>query len=601
MSIEVGVDRIRNFSIIAHIDHGKSSLADCFMELTGAVDPSRAKERLLDSMDLERERGITIKAQTVRMNFKSRDGQTYQLNLIDTPGHADFSYEVSRSLSACEGALLVVDASQGVEAQTLANSLLALENHLEILPVINKIDLPSQRTDEVMSQLKDLLGIKEDEILKASAKTKTGIAEILEAVVQRVPPPAGEASSPLKALIFDSWFDSYQGVTALCRVKQGRIRKGDRIFLKGTQKSAEVLEMGVFTPFASPLAELKAGESGFIITGIKDIGDMRVGDTLVHADHKEIAPLPGFKKPSSMVFSGIFPVSADDFQSLKKALEKLSLNDSSLSFEPESSRVLGFGFRCGFLGPLHMDIVQERLEREFQLNLIRAAPSVIYKVRLKNGDLLDVENPSLLPDPSRIDFFEEPLAKARIHSPVAYLGALLKLCEERRGRQSRLEYLAGNRVVLHYIIPLSEMISDFHDRLKSATRGYASMDYELTGYEQSSVVKLDILLNGESIDALSLILHRSQAEKRGRALALKLKTLIPKQQFPVAIQAVLGARVIARETVSAYRKDVTAKLYGGDVTRKKKLLEKQKAGKKRMKAVGKIEIPQKAFTALMKP
>ena len=592
--------RIRNFCIIAHIDHGKSTLADRFMALTGTVNPSQVKERLLDSMDLERERGITIKAQTVRMNFKSRDGQNYQLNLIDTPGHVDFSYEVSRSLSACEGALLVVDATQGVEAQSLANGLLALENGLEIIPVINKMDLPAQRAEETASQLEDMLAVEKEEILKVSAKTGDGIAEILEALIQRVPPPSGDVSAPLKALIFDSWFDSYQGVTALCRVKQGRIQKGDRIFLKGAKREAEVLKMGAFTPFPEPLEELKAGESGFIVTGIKEIGDMRVGDTVTHTRCKETPALPGFKKPPPMLYSGIFPLSSDDFSALKKALEKLSLNDSSLSFGPESSRILGFGFRCGFLGPLHMDIVQERLEREFKLSLIRAAPSVIYRIRLKTGELKDVENPSFLPDPSQIAYFEEPMLSLRIHSPAKYLGALLKLCEERRGRQNELSYLAGDRVVIHYTLPLSEMISDFHDRLKSISRGYASMDYEWKGYEQAPLVKLDILLNGEAIDALSLILHRSQAEKKGRGLALKLKKIIPKQQFPVAIQAVLGAKVIARETVSAYRKDVTAKLYGGDVTRKKKLLEKQKAGKKRMKSVGKIEIPQKAFTALMK-
>ena len=591
---------IRNFSIIAHIDHGKSSLADCFLELTKAVDERTKKDRFLDSMDLERERGITIKAQTVRLFFKKDPGEEYQLNLIDTPGHVDFSYEVSRSLSACEGALLVVDACQGIEAQTMANSLLALENNLEIIPVINKIDLPSQRIEDVKQQLVELIGVKEEEILLASAKEQTGIKEILNAVVQRIPPPKPGPDPGLKALIFDSWFDAYQGVIALCRIKQGSIKKGDKIYLKGTQRECEVLKLGAFTPFVCELNELKSGEVGFVITGIKEITDMRVGDTITHKETKDISALAGFKKARPMVYSGIFPVISDDFEPLKKALQKLALNDSSLTYEMESSKVLGFGFRCGFLGLLHREIVQERLEREFELQLITTAPSVIYKTYLKNGQLFNVENPSLLPDPTKIDHLEEPVVQISIHSPSQYLGALLKLCEEKRGEQLGIEYIASDKVIVKYKIPLNEMILDFHDRLKSLSRGYASMDYELAGYESADLVKMDILLNGEIIDALSVIVHKSQAQQKGRYLAKRLKELIPRQQFQVAIQATIGAKIIARETLGAYRKDVTAKLYGGDVTRKKKLLEKQKSGKKRMKAIGRIEVPQTAFMALMK-
>ena len=596
----MSLNLIRNFSIIAHIDHGKSSLADCFLELTKALDERTKKDRFLDSMDLEKERGITIKAQTVRLAFRSKDGNTYQLNLIDTPGHVDFSYEVSRSLSACEAVLLVVDACQGIEAQTMANTMLALENNLEIIPVINKIDLPSQRIEDVKSQLKDVIGVREEDILLASAKEKIGISEILEAVAQRAPPPSGQENKALQALIFDSWFDSYQGVVALCRIKQGQIKKGDRIYLKGSEREAEVLKLGAFTPFPTELEELKSGEVGFVITGIKEIADIRVGDTLTHKKTKHISALEGFRKARPMVYSGIFPVSSEDFEHLKKALEKLTLNDSSLVFEVESSKVLGFGFRCGFLGLLHQEIVQERLEREFELNLITTAPSVIYRVHLHKGEILNVENPSLLPDPTKIDKLEEPFVMVQIHSPSEHLGSLLKLCEEKRGVQTGLEYIASNKAILRYKIPLNEMIVDFHDRLKSLSRGYASMDYEFVGYEEARLVKMDIVLNGEAVDALSVIVHRSQAESKGRYLVKRLKELIPRQQFQVAIQAAIGAKIIARETLGAYRKDVTAKLYGGDVTRKKKLLEKQKSGKKRMKAIGKIEVPQKAFMALMK-
>ena len=659
----MSIERIRNFSIIAHIDHGKSSLADCFLEWTQAVDERTRKDRFLDSMDLEKERGITIKAQTVRLSFeydpnyeavsveeflkknkleesliakiqnsgtaqvRAKKGM-YQLNLIDTPGHVDFSYEVSRSLSACEGALLVVDACQGIEAQTMANALLALENNLEIIPVINKIDLPSQRIEEVKRQLVDLIGVKEEEILLASAKEKIGIQEILSAVVEKVPAPrpvllpqdkkdklgsqvSGSVplsqdkkdklgSQVLRALIFDSWFDAYQGVIALCRVKQGAIKKGDKIFLKGTDTECEVLKLGVFTPFPAELPELNTGEVGFVITGIKEIADMKVGDTITHSNSKSVPALEGFKECLPMVYAGVFPISADEFEALKKALEKLSLNDSSLTFEMESSKVLGFGFRCGFLGLLHKEIVQERLEREFELALITTAPSVIYKTYLKNGKVLHVENPSLLPDPTHIDRLEEPVAFVQIHTPATYIGTLLKLCEEKRGIQQGIEYISSDKSILKYKVPLNEMILDFHDRLKSLSRGYASMDYELRGYELANLVKMDVLLNGEIIDALSVIVHRSQAESKGRYLVKRLKELIPRQQFQVAIQAAIGAKIIARETLGAYRKDVTAKLYGGDVTRKKKLLEKQKTGKKRMKAIGRIEVPQKAFMALMK-
>ena len=596
----MSLKRIRNFSIIAHIDHGKSSLADCFLELTKALDERTKKTRFLDNMDLEKERGITIKAQTVRLEFKSKDGNTYQFNLIDTPGHVDFSYEVSRSLAACEGALLVVDACQGIEAQTMANTMLALENNLEIIPVINKIDLPSRRIEEVKAQLKDVIGVKEEDILLASAKEKTGIKDILEATVKKIPAPLGEENKNLQALIFDSWFDSYQGVIALCCVKQGLIKKGDFIYLKGSDRECAVIELGAFTPFASKLTELRAGEVGFVITGIKEIADIRVGDTITHKTTKKTPSLEGFKKACPMVYSGIFPVSSDDFEQLKKALEKLSLNDSSLSFEVESSRVLGFGFRCGFLGLLHREIVQERLEREFELNLITTAPSVIYRVHLHNSQILDIENPSLLPDPTKIALLEEPFAMVQVHSPTEYLGSLLKLCEEKRGEQVGLEYISSNKAILKYKIPLNEMILDFHDRLKSISKGYASMDYDLIDYEEAKLVKLDILLNGDPVDALSVIVHRSQAEKKGRYLVKRLKELIPRQQFQVAIQAAIGAKIIARETLGAYRKDVTAKLYGGDVTRKRKLLEKQKSGKKRMKAIGRIEVPQTAFMALMK-
>lgn len=591
---------IRNFSIIAHIDHGKSTLADCFLEHTKALDDRHRKSQFLDSMDLERERGITIKAQTVRLSYKSKeDGETYQFHLIDTPGHVDFSYEVSRSLSACEGVLLVVDAHQGIEAQTMANTMLALENNLEIIPVINKIDLPSAQVEKVQRQLEEVIGVKKEEILLASAKNKIGIEEILEAVVKKIPAPVGDQNQPLRALIFDSWFDSYQGVITLCRIKDGVIRKGDQIYFTGTEVTTEVLKLGTFTPFSQELQELRAGEVGFVIGGIKDIKSIRVGDTLTHKDTKNVQPLDGFKKSKPMVFSGVFPVITEDFELLKKALEKLSLNDSSLSFEVEVSKALGYGFRCGFLGLLHMEIVQERLEREFEMNLITTAPSVIYKVHLQKGKILFVENPALMPEPNLIQKIEEPFVLLHLHSPSIYLGALLKLCQGKRGIQDRIEYISSDKVIVIYRLPLNEMVTDFFDRLKSLSKGYASMEYELDGYEESPLVKMDILLNGEPVDALSAITHRSQAENRGRQLAVKLKEVIPRQQYQVAIQAAIGAKVIARETLAALRKDVTAKCYGGDISRKRKLLEKQKAGKKRMKTIGRIEVPQKAFLAIL--
>ncbi len=596
----MSLKHIRNFSIIAHIDHGKSTLADCFLEFTNAVDERTRKSQFLDSMDIERERGITIKAQTVRLSYKSKSGEVYQFNLIDTPGHVDFSYEVSRSLSACEGVLLIVDACQGIEAQTMANTMLALENNLEIIPVINKIDLPSSRIEEVKQQLVEVIGVKEEDILLASAKEKTGIEEILESIVEKIPHPLGESKKPLQALIFDSWFDSYQGVITLCRVKGGSIKKKDKIYFLGTEKECEVLKLGVFNPFPEELEELNVGEVGFVIGGVKEIQNVRVGDTLTHQSTKNIKPLEGFQKAKPMVFSGIFPVDTDDFEQLKVALIKLTLNDSSLSFEVETSKALGFGFRCGFLGLLHMEIIQERLEREFKLNLITTAPTVIYQVYLNKGEVLKVENPSLMPEANLISKIEEPYILLNIHTPSEYLGGFLKLCQDKRGEQKSLDYISSDKVILCYKMPLNEMVLDFYDRLKSLSRGYASMEYEMCGYEEADLVKMDILLNGESVDALSVIVHRRQAEKMGRKLATKLKEFIPRQQYQVAIQAAVGSKVIARETLGALRKDVTAKCYGGDVTRKRKLLERQKEGKKRMKSIGHVEVPQKAFLAILK-
>ncbi len=595
---------IRNFSIIAHIDHGKSTLADGLLLETGAISEREKKEQFLDNMDLERERGITIKAQTVRLNYNAKDGKTYQLNLIDTPGHVDFAYEVSRSLAACEGALLVVDAAQGVEAQTLANVYLALENDLAIQIVINKIDLPSADPEGVKKQIEDAIGLDAKDAILASAKERIGIKEILEAVVERIPPPKADREKALRALVFDSWFDSYQGVVILCRIVDGALSKGDRIRFMDSGKEYDVLKLGVFTPRSEPLDALEAGEVGFVICGIKDIRDVRVGDTVTHVKsvkHEEARePLAGFKRIQPMVFSGIFPVDTSDFEAFKEALQKLALNDSSLAFEPEKSTALGFGFRCGFLGLLHMEVVQERLEREFNLNLISTAPTVVYKVFTTDGNELRLENPADLPDPSKIEHLEEPIVNVAIHTPSEHIGGLLKLCENRRGVQQKMEFVTDKKVIIEYKIPLNEIVMDFYDKLKSISKGYASMEYELLGFETSNLVKMDILLNGEPVDALSVIVHHAQAERKGRQLCEKLKELIPRQQFQVAIQAAIGGKIVARETLGALRKDVTAKCYGGDITRKRKLLEKQKEGKKRMKQVGSVEVPQEAFLAILK-
>lgn len=595
---------IRNFSIIAHIDHGKSTLADGLLSYTGAVSAREEKSQFLDSMDIERERGITIKAQTVRLNYKADDGITYQLNLIDTPGHVDFSYEVSRSLSSCEGALLVVDASQGVEAQTLANVYLALEHELAIQVVINKIDLPAADPEGVRQQVEEGIGIDASNAILASAKERIGIKEILEAVVKNIPPPKADRSLPLRALIFDSWFDSYQGVVILCRITDGTVSVGDRIKFMNTDRDYEILKMGVFTPFPMNLQTLEAGEVGFFICGIKDIRDVKVGDTITHvksATHKAAeTALPGFKTIKPMVFSGIFPVDTTDFENLRDALEKLTLNDSSLAYEPENSAALGFGFRCGFLGLLHMEVVQERLERQFNLNLITTAPSVVYRITLFDGKVIDLENPADLPDLTKIEKLEEPYVRVMLHTPTEYIGGILKLCEDRRGAQEKMEYITDKKVIIQYKLPLNEMVMDFYDKLKSISKGYASMEYEMMGFEEAELSKMDILLNGEPVDALSIIVHKSKAQHRGRALCAKLKELIPRQQFQIAIQAAVGAKIIARETVAALRKDVTAKCYGGDISRKRKLLEKQKEGKKRMKQVGSVEVPQEAFLAILK-
>lgn len=593
-------ENIRNFSIIAHIDHGKSTLADGLLQVTGALSDREKKNQFLDNMELERERGITIKAQTVRIMYTAKDGETYQLNLIDTPGHVDFSYEVSRSLAACEGAILVVDAAQGVEAQTIANVFLAIENDLDLIPVLNKIDLPAADPDGVSQQIEESIGLDTTDAIHASAKTGQGIEDILEAVVTKVPAPNADRSKPLRALVFDSWFDPYQGVVSLVRVVDGTLKKGDKIKFMSTDTEYEALKLGVFSPFAQNLNVLEAGEVGFIISGIKDIRDVMVGDTVTHAKKGASEELAGFQRMKPMVFSGIFPVETPEFEDLKEALEKLALNDSSLSFETETSAALGFGFRCGFLGLLHMEIVQERLEREFGLNLITTAPSVVYKVFQNDGEVLELENPSGLPDLTLIDHMEEPMVRLTLHTPDEYVGNLLKLCEDKRGIQQKMEYMSNGRVIIEYKLPLNEMVMDFYDRLKSLSKGYASMEYELLDYEESDLVRLDILINGDSVDALSIIVHRSKADSRGRSLAKKLKELIPRQQYQIAIQAAIGSKIIARETLGALRKDVTAKCYGGDITRKRKLLEKQKEGKKRMKSIGKVDIPQTAFLAILK-
>jgi GTP-binding protein LepA len=597
----VPVERIRNFSIIAHVDHGKSTLADRILELTGALSDREKQAQFLDNMELERERGITIKAQAVRLSYRADDGLEYELNLIDTPGHVDFNYEVSRSLAACEGALLVVDACQGVEAQTLANVYLALENDLAIIPVFNKIDLPGADVDRVRREVEEVIGLDCSEAIPASAKEGIGIKDILEAVVKRIPPPkTAGADKPLRALLFDSWYDAYRGAMALVRVVDGTMRPGTQIKMMATKAVYEVTELGIFAPRARAISELGPGEVGFFAASIKTVRDCKVGDTITEARRPAAERLPGFREVKPMVFCGIFPTEPNEYPALRDALEKLQLNDSALTWEPETSEALGFGFRCGFLGLLHMEIVQERLEREYDLDLISTAPSVVYHVYKTDGSMVPIENPSRLPDPVKIDHIEEPYFQVSIHVPADYIGAVLKLCEERRGEQKGIQYASQNRVIITYELPLSEVLFDFFDRLKSATRGYASMDYELAGYRRSPLVRLDMLINGERVDALSAIVHRDKAYPIGRALAEKLRDIVPRQQFEVAIQAAIGGKIIARETVKALRKDVTAKCYGGDITRKRKLLEKQKEGKRRMKAVGRVDIPQAAFHAILK-
>ncbi|MBE3563565.1 MAG: elongation factor 4 [Hydrogenibacillus schlegelii] len=591
--------KIRNFSIIAHIDHGKSTLADRLLEATGAIGEREKEDQFLDQLELEKERGITIKLNTVRLHYRAKDGERYVLNLIDTPGHVDFTYEVSRSLAACEGALLVVDATQGIEAQTLANVYLALENDLEILPVINKIDLPSADPERVKREIEEVIGLNASEAVLASAKLGIGVDAILEQIVAKIPPPAGDPEAPLRALIFDSFYDPYRGVVALIRVKDGTIRIGDEILFMATGKVHTVTELGVFAPRPTSVEELSAGEVGYVAASVKTIADTRVGDTITHARRPAPEPLPGYRKVLPVVFAGLYPVDSDDYDDLKDALEKLKLNDAALTFEPETSRALGFGFRCGFLGLLHMEIVQERLEREFGLHLIVTAPSVVYRVKLKNGEVREVDNPSKMPDAGLIEAIEEPFIRATILVPNDYVGAVMELCQEKRGVFQTMDYLTPNRVQLVYDLPLAEVVFDFFNQLKSRTRGYASFDYELADYRPSNLVKMDILINGEPVDALSVIVHRDKAYYRGRALVEKLKTLIPRQLFEIPIQAAIGSRVIARETVKALRKNVLAKCYGGDVTRKRKLLEKQKEGKKRLKAIGNVEIPQEAFIAVL--
>jgi GTP-binding protein LepA len=592
--------KIRNFSIIAHIDHGKSTLADRILDVTGALSAREKQEQFLDKMDIERERGITIKAQTVRLKYKASDGESYTLHLIDTPGHVDFNYEVSRSLQACEGALLVVDAAQGVEAQTLANVFLAIDNNLEIIPVLNKIDLPSADVDGTKQQIEDVVGLDCSEAISASAKTGIGITDILEAVVKRVPPPKGNPTGTVRALIFDSWYDSYRGAVCMVRVVDGTLKKGQKVRFLATGRDYEITEMGVFNPHPMPLSEIGPGEVGFIAGNIKTVHDTKIGDTVTDAVHPSKDPLPGFKDVKPMVFAGIFPTDSAHYEDLRDALSKLRMNDAAFAYEPDTSEALGFGFRCGFLGLLHMEIVQERLEREYNLDLITTAPSVVYNVYLRDGSLKVVENPAKLPPVGSIERIEEPIYRLTIHVPSGHVGAVLALCQERRGEQKSIQYASADRVIITYDIPLGEVIFDFHDKLKSVSRGYASMDYELIGYRQDDLVRVDMLVNGDPLDALSTIAHREKAYHRGRDLADKLKELVPRQQYEVAIQAAIGSKVIARTTVKAMRKDVTAKCYGGDISRKRKLLEKQKEGKKRMKMVGSVEIPQEAFLAILK-
>jgi GTP-binding protein LepA len=592
-------ETIRNFSIIAHIDHGKSTLADRILEKTGLVSERERRDQYLDRMELERERGITIKAQTVRIPYTAKNGNTYILNLIDTPGHVDFNYEVSRSLKACEGALLVVDASQGVEAQTLANVYLALDNNLEIIPILNKIDLPSADPERVKKEIEEIIGLDCERALPISAKTGEGVEELLEAIVDRLPPPDGDPEAPLKALIFDSWYDSYQGVVVLFRVVDGRLKPGDRIHLFSTGKEYEVLRLGAFSPEIVDLPSFSAGEVGFLCANIKELGDARVGDTITLAGRQAAEPVPGFKEVKAMVFCGLYPTDNADYETLKYALEKLQLNDAAFSWEPETSQALGFGFRCGFLGLLHMEIIQERLEREFQVELIATAPSVVYEVDTTDGKTLHIDNPAKLPPPVKIAAFREPYVSMEIHVPSEYVGNVLKLCEEKRGVQKDMRYLTSNRVIISYDLPFAEIVYDFFDRLKSTTKGYASMDYEFSDYRDADLVRLDMLINGDPVDALAVIVHRDKAYQRGRSLALRLKRTIPRQLFEVVIQAAIGNKVIARERNAPMGKNVTAKCYGGDITRKRKLLEKQKEGKKRMKRMGNVELPQEAFLAAL--
>ncbi len=594
------MERIRNFAIIAHIDHGKSTLADRLMETTGILKAGGSSQ-YLDRMDLEREKGITIKAQTVRMPYVAEDGTEYILNLIDTPGHVDFSYEVSRSMAACEGALLLVDAAQGVEAQTVANAYLAIDQNLEIIPVINKIDLPSARPEVIQEEIEEIIGIpaKEDAI-GVSAKTGQGTRDVLEALVKRVPPPVGDPEAPLKAMIFDSWYDSYQGVIVLFRVQEGSIRPGSQVRFMATKAEYDVTKLGVFSPDVKDVKELRAGEVGFLSAAIKDINDVLVGDTLTEAHNPTRDAVPGFRRIKPMVFAGLYPADTCQYSDLRESLEKLVLNDSSLIYEPETSAALGYGFRCGFLGLLHMEIVQERLEREFNLSLIITAPTVVYRITRTSGEVLEIHNPSEMPDSQHMAKIEEPYIRASIHTPSEYVGPILSLCLEKRGIQQGMEYFAGDRVIITYDLPLNEVVLDFFGRLKTVTRGYASLDYESAGYKESKLVKLNILVNNEPVDALSLIVHKDMAYQRGRDLVSRIRKIIPRQMFEVSIQAAIGGRVIARETVKALRKNVTAKCYGGDITRKRKLLEKQKEGKKRMKRVGSVDIPQEAFLAILK-
>ena len=593
------LSHIRNFSIIAHIDHGKSTIADRFIQVCGGLSEREMEAQVLDSMDIERERGITIKAQSVTLDYTSRDGKTYQLNFIDTPGHVDFSYEVSRSLYACEGALLVVDAAQGVEAQSVANCYTAIEQGLEVIPVLNKMDLPQAEPERVAIEIEEIIGIDATDAVKCSAKSGLGMEDVLEDLVSKVPPPSGDVDAPLQALIIDSWFDNYLGVVSLVRVKQGTLKVKDKIVTKSIGRSHVVDGVGVFTPKRKPTKELKAGEVGYVVAGIKDIHGAPVGDTLVHDKSEDVEALPGFQKVKPQVYAGLFPVSSDDYEAFREALAKLTLNDASLFYEPESSDALGFGFRCGFLGMLHMEIIQERLEREYDLDLITTAPTVVFEVLKNDGDIVTVDNPSKLPDIGLIDEMREPIVEANILVPKEHLGAVITLCIQKRGIQKDLQYL-GNQVAVRYELPMNEVVMDFFDKLKSVSRGFASLDYSFVRFEPAKLVRLDVLINGERVDALALIVHRDNAQFKGRALADKMKELIPRQMFDVAIQAAIGGQVVARTTVKALRKNVTAKCYGGDVSRKKKLLEKQKAGKKRMKQVGRVEIPQEAFLAVLK-